>query len=61
LLLNADNWSVDGVVNVRKVGLGGSLSHSAEFIVDGTVAKANPTLVGTEIRNGDATEMCANG
>jgi len=61
LLLNADNWSVDGVVNVRKVGLGGSLSHSAEFIVDGTVAETNPTLVGTKIGHWDATKMRANG
>ena len=61
LLLNADDGSVHGVVDVGQVGLGGSLSDSAEFVVDGTVAEANPSLVGTKIGNGDATEMGANG
>jgi hypothetical protein len=61
LLLNADNGSVHGVVDVGQVCLGGSLSDSAEFVVNGTMAEANPTLVGTEIGNGDATEMGANG
>jgi hypothetical protein len=61
LLLNADNGSVHGVVDVGQVCLGGSLSDSAEFVVHGTMAEANPTLVGTEIGNGDATEMGANG
>jgi hypothetical protein len=59
--MNAHDGSVHGVVDVGQVGLGWTLSHSAEFIVDGTVAKANPTLVGTKIGNWDATEMCANG
>jgi hypothetical protein len=40
--------------------LGGSLSHTAELVIHGTVAEANPTLVGTEVGHGDATEMGAN-
>ena len=61
LLLNADDGSVHGVVDVGQVCLGGTLSNSAEFIVDGTVAEADPALVGTEVGHGDATEMGANG
>ena len=60
LLLNADDWSVHRVVNVWQVGLCWTLSNSTELIVDGTVTEANPTLVGTEIWNWNATEMGAN-
>ena len=61
LLLNADDGSVHGVVDVRQVGLGGSLSHSAELVVDGAVAQAHPALVCAEVGHGDAAEMGADG
>ena len=60
LLLDADDGSIHGVVDVGQVSLGGSLSHTAELVVHGTVAEANPTLVGTEVGHWDATEMGAN-
>jgi len=40
--------------------LGGSLSHTAELVIHGTVAEANPTFVGTKVGHWDATEMGAN-
>ena len=61
LLLNAHNWAVDGVVDVWQVSLSWSLSDSTELVVDGSVTKANPSLVGTEIWHWDATQMSANG
>ena len=61
LLLNADNWTEDWVVDVRQVSLSWSLSDSTEFIVDGSVAQANPSLVSSEIWNWNATQMRANG
>jgi len=60
LLLNAKNRSVHLVVNVRQVTGGGALSHAAEFIVHGTVAKADPALVGTQVWHGNAAQMGAN-
>jgi hypothetical protein len=36
------------------------LSDSSELIVDRTVANADPTVISTQIRNGDATQMCAD-
>ena len=48
------------VVNPGKVSNGGSLTDTTEFVIDGTVAKADPTLVSTKIRNWDATKMGAN-
>jgi hypothetical protein len=60
LLFNANNWSIHGVVNVREICLSRTLSNSSEFIVHGTVAKANPTLISSQIGNGDATQMSAN-
>ena len=38
LLLNADDGSVHGVVDVGEVSLCGSLSDTSELVVDGTVA-----------------------
>lgn len=60
LLLNAHNWAIDGVVDVWQVSLSWSLSDSTELVVDGSVTKANPSLVGTEIWHWDATQMSAN-
>ena len=61
LLLNADNWAVHRVVDVWQVSLSWSLSDSSELIVDGSVTKANPSLVGSKIWHWDATQMSANG
>ena len=61
MLLNAHNWAIDGVVDVWQVGLSWSLSDSSELVVDGSVAKANPSLVGSKIWNWDASQMGANG
>jgi hypothetical protein len=51
---------VDLVVNVGQVSGGGTLADTAELIINGSVAKANPALVCTEIRHGNATQMGAN-
>ena len=61
LLLNAKDGAVHLVVDVGEVSGGGTLTHAAELVVHGTVAKANPALVGTEVRHGNATKMSANG
>lgn len=61
LLLNAENSSVDLVIDERKVHLSGTLSNTTELVINRTVAQANPTLVGTEVRDRDATQMSANG
>ena len=60
LLLNAKNVSVHLVVNVRQVTGGGALSHAAEFIVHGTVAEADPALVGAQVRHGNAAQVSAD-
>jgi len=61
LLLNAHNWAVHRVVDVWQVGLSWSLSDSSELIIDRSVAKANPSLVGSKIWHWDASQMGANG
>ena len=61
LLLDAHNWSIDGVVDVWQVGLSWTLSHSTELIVHGTVTEANPTLVSSEIWHWNTSKMGANG
>jgi len=61
LLLNADDGAVHLVVDVGQVGGGGTLTHTTELVIDGSVAQADPTLVGTEVGHGDATQMSANG
>ena len=48
------------IVDPRKVGDSGTLTNSAEFIIDGTVAEANPALVCTKVRNRDAAKMSAD-
>ena len=59
--LDAEDGSVDLIVDPGQVGDGWSLSHSAELVVDGTVAEADPALVGAQIGHGDAAQMCADG
>ena len=54
------DWSVHLIVNEWKVSGGWSLTDSSEFIVDRSVTKADPTLVGSEIWNWDATQMSAD-
>lgn len=61
LLLNADDWAVHGVINIWQVTLSWALSDSAEFVVYGSVAQANPSLVSTDVWHGNATQMGANG
>ena len=48
------------IVNPRQVGDSGSLTNSAELVVDGSVAKADPALVSTEIRHRDAAQVSAD-
>ena len=48
------------IVNVRQVSGSGSLTDTAELIVDRSVTKANPALVGSQIWDRDATEMGAD-
>ena len=60
-LLDTKDRSVHLIVDPGQVGDGGSLSHSAELVVDGTVAEAHPALVGTQVGHGDAAEMRADG
>ena len=57
---NAKGRAVHIVVDVGQVGLGGSLSHTPELIVDGTVTQAHPALVGSDVRSGDAAQVSAN-
>ena len=61
LLLNAEDWSVHLVIDPWQVGSGWSLTHTTEFVVNGSVAKAHPSLVGTEIGDWDASQVSANG
>jgi hypothetical protein len=61
LLLNAEDGAVHLVVDVGQVTGGGALTDAAELIVDGTVAEADPALVGTEVGHGNAAQVGANG
>ena len=61
LLFNTDYCTVHRVVDVWQVSLSGSLSYSTEFIIDRSMAKAHPSLVGTKIWHWNATQMSANG
>ena len=45
LLLDTESSSMSLIVDVRKVTGGGALTDTAELVVDGTVAQADPTLV----------------
>jgi hypothetical protein len=60
LLLNAENGAVHLVVDVGEVTGSGSLTNATELIIDGTVTEADPSLVGTEVRHGNAAQMSAN-
>ena len=59
-LLDTEDWSVHLIVDPWQVGDGGTLTHSTEFIINGTVAEAYPSLVCAEIGNGNATQMRAD-
>ena len=58
--LDTEDGSVDLIVDPGQVGDGWSLSHSAELVVDGTVAQADPALVGTQVGHGNAAQMRAD-
>lgn len=60
-LFDTKDGSVHLIVNPGQVGDSGSLTHSSEFVVYGTVAKAYPSLVSAEIWYGDAAQMSADG
>ena len=60
LLLNAEDRSPHLVVDVRQVTSGGTLSDSTELIIHGTVAKAHPSLVSTQVWHRDAAQVSAN-
>jgi hypothetical protein len=47
------------IVNVRQVTSSGTLTNTAEFIVNGSVTEANPSFVSSQIWNGNAAEMSA--
>lgn len=61
--LDADEGSVlvDGVVDGWEIFHGGSLSDSGIFIVHTSVANTDVSVVGTEIWNGNATQVSADG
>ena len=61
LFLNADDWTVHGVINIWQVSLSWALSDSTEFVVHGSVAQANPSLVSADVWHRNATQMGANG
>ena len=60
-LLDTEHGSMHLIVDPRQVGNGWALSNSAELVVDGTVTQAYPALVGTQVGDGNAAQMCANG
>jgi hypothetical protein len=60
LFFNADGWPVHRVVNIGQVILSWTLSDSAELVVHGTVAQANPSFVSSQIRHRDATQVSAD-
>jgi len=61
LFLDAEDGAVHLIVNVGQVGGGRALTHATELVIHGTVAKADPALVGTEIGHRNATQMGADG
>jgi hypothetical protein len=61
LFFNADGGSIHRVVNIGQVILSGSLSDSSELVVHRTMAQANPSLVSSQVRHRDATQMGADG
>ena len=58
---DTQDGTVHLVVDPWEVSNSWTLTHSSEFIVDGTVAEADPAFVGTKIRYRDAAKMGANG
>ena len=59
-LFDTEDRSVHLVVDPGQVSDGRSLTDTAELVVDGTVAQADPALVGTEIGHGDAAQVSAD-
>ena len=59
--LDAEDGSVDLIVDPGKVGYCGTLSDTTKLVIDGSVAEADPALVSTEIRHRDATQVSADG
>ena len=59
--LNTEDGTMHLIVDPRKVSYRRSLSNTTELVINGSVTKANPTLVCTQVRNRDATQVCANG
>jgi len=49
------------VVNEWKVSSSWTLTDSSELVIHRTVTQANPSLVGSEIRHWDASQVSANG
>ena len=60
-LLNTEDGSVHLIVDPGQVSDGGALTHTAELVVDRSVAQAHPALVGAQVGHGDAAQMSANG
>ena len=59
--LNTEDGAMHLIVDPREVSNSRSLSNTAELIIDRSVAKANPALISTQVRNRDATQVSANG
>ena len=51
---------MDLIVDPGEVSDRGALSHSAELVVDWSVAQAHPALVGAQVGHGDAAQMRAD-
>jgi hypothetical protein len=60
LLFNAKNGAVHLVVDVGKVSSCGALSDTAELVVYGTMAKADPAFVRAQIWHRNAAQVSAN-
>ena len=59
-LFDTEDRSVHLVVDPGQVSDGRSLTDTAELVVHGTVAQADPALVGTEVGHGDAAQVSAD-
>lgn len=57
---NVGVFSVNRIVHGRKIFEGGSLSDSSQLVVDRSVANADVSIVGTEVGDGDATQVSAH-
>jgi len=61
LLFNADDRPSNRIVDIWEVSLGWSLSNSAKFVIDGTMAQTDPSFVGAQVRHRDASQVGTNG